>query len=68
MFYAGIDYAKKFSVATVMDLEGRILRKGRLMNRRRDFEEFFKSYRPLSVVREAGRNWHIVVDFNGRYS
>ena len=62
MFYAGIDYAKRFSVATVMDREGRILRKCRLLNRRTEFAEFFEDYKPLSVVTEAGRNWHVVVD------
>jgi transposase len=62
MFYAGIDYAKRFSVATVLDMEGRVVEKGRLMNRRNDFVEFFQRYQPLSAVTEAGRNWHVVVD------
>jgi transposase len=62
MFYAGIDYAKRFSVATVLDSNGKIVKKGRLRNRREEFADFFKRFQPIKAVTEAGRNWHVVVD------
>jgi hypothetical protein len=34
MFSLGLDYSKRFSVATVVDGRGRIVRKGKLANRR----------------------------------
>lgn len=62
MFFAGIDYAKRFSVATIMDSQGKVVKKARLINRREDFVELFQRYQPLCAVTEAGRNWHVVVD------
>jgi transposase len=62
MFFAGLDYSKRFSVATVLDVDGKTVKKGRFPNRRSEFIRFFQSYRPLSVVTEAGRNWHVVID------
>jgi transposase len=59
MFFAGLDYSKRFSVATVVDGKGRIIKKGKLQNRRVEYEEFFQGLKKVKAVMEAGRNYHV---------
>jgi transposase len=62
MFYLGLDYSKRFSVATVIDSRGKVVKKGRLANRRESYELFLKDIKSMKAVVEAGRNWHVAVD------
>lgn len=62
MFFAGIDYSKRFCVTTVVDSKGRVIRKGRLPNRRTAFEEFFQGFKQVKAVIEAGRNYHVAAE------
>jgi transposase len=59
MFYLGLDYSKRFSIATVLDGKGRVIKEGKLQNRRADYEEFFRGMRRVKAVMEAGRNYHV---------
>jgi transposase len=59
MLYLGLDYSKRFSVATVVDGRGRIIKEGRLENRRVDYELFFRGLKKVKAVMEAGRNYHV---------
>lgn len=60
--YLGVDYAKKFSVATLVNEAGEVIKKGKLSNCKVEFERFLKGYKGISAVVEAGRNWHVPVD------
>ena len=51
--YAGVDYHKSYSVATVVDESGKVVGRKRLENRQEDFRDFFKSYRNITAVVEA---------------
>jgi transposase len=59
MLYVGLDYSKRFSLATVVDGKGRIIKEGRLQNRRVEYEEFFRDLKKVKAVMEAGRNYHV---------
>jgi transposase len=59
MLYLGLDYSKRFSVTTVVDGRGRIIKEGRLENRRVDYEVFFQGLKKVKAVMEAGRNYHV---------
>jgi transposase len=59
MLYVGLDYSKRFSVATVVDQKGRVIKRGKLANVRAAFEEFFKGLKRGKAVIEAGRNYHV---------
>jgi transposase len=59
MFFAGLDYSKHFSVATVVDGKGRVVKKGKLLNRRSEYEDFFRGLSKVKAVMEAGWNYHV---------
>jgi transposase len=59
MLFVGLDYSKRFSVATVVDGKGRIIKEGKLENRRVDYEAFFRGLKKVKAVMEAGRNYHV---------
>lgn len=59
MLYVGLDYSKRFSVATVVDGKGQVIKEGKLLNRRDEYEEFFRGLRKVKAVMEAGRNYHV---------
>lgn len=60
--FVGLDYSKKFSVITIIDARGRIVKKGKLANRRGAFEEFFAGIKKGKAVIEAGRNYHVAAE------
>ena len=63
-YHVGIDLHKDFSVATVMDGRGKVLKKRRLENDRGMLEEYFsKISKGSPVVMEATRNWYWMSDF-----
>ncbi|MFQ5674124.1 MAG: IS110 family transposase [Nitrospinales bacterium] len=63
MNFVGIDYHKKYSIATAIDKEGRILDCRRLDNMPDSFQEFFKRLRGSSrAVIEASRTWGVMFD------
>src|SRR5436309_13880981 len=61
-YYLGVDYAKKLSVATLINESGEIVKRGKLTNQRLSFEFFLKGFSGIEAVVEAGRNWRVVVD------
>lgn len=64
MYYVGVDYHKRYSVATVVDSDGLMLARKRLDNRLEAFREFLQPYDKAEVeaVVEATRSWGIAVD------
>jgi len=64
MYYVGVDYHKRYSVATVLDEAGTMLARRRLDNRLEDFRNFLKPYDKAEVeaVVESTRSWGIPVD------
>jgi transposase len=60
--YLGVDYAKKFSVATLVSETGEIVKRGKLTNRRGSFETFLSGFQGVQAVVEAGRHWRVVVE------
>jgi transposase len=62
MYFVGLDYSKRFSVATVVDGKGRVIKQGKLENRRVEYEIFFQDLKKVKAVMEASRNYHIGVE------
>jgi transposase len=64
MYYVGVDYHKRYSVATVLDAAGTMLARRRLDNRLEEFRNFLKPYDKAEVeaVVESTRGWGIPVD------
>ncbi len=61
MIYMGIDYHKTVSQITLLDEDGRVLRRRRIANRRDEFEAALTGVPgPVSAVFEATRNWTVV--------
>ena len=63
MNYVGIDYHKRYSVATAVDGAGAVVQSRRLDNRPEPFQAFFDSLDgPSQVVLEASRTWGVMYD------
>jgi transposase len=62
MLYLGLDYSKRFSVATIVDGRGRVRKRGKFANRRAAFEEFLSGFKRVKAVIEAGRNYHVAAE------
>jgi transposase len=62
MFFLAVDYSKRFSVLTLVDDQGRVVQKGRLINTREAFESFIGKRRKIKAVVEAGRNCYVAVE------
>jgi transposase len=54
MYFIGIDHHKQASFMTVLDEAGQELKKGRMLNTKRDIERFLEGYRPFTAALEAG--------------
>ncbi|MEN6428723.1 MAG: hypothetical protein ABFE13_25525 [Phycisphaerales bacterium] len=59
MYYAGIDYHKRYSIVSVQNAQGRIVREQRVDHVFRElFGELFKECpEPVAVVYESTLNW-----------
>jgi transposase len=64
MYYVGVDYHKRYSVATVLDSDGAMLARQRLDNRLEAFRDLLEPYDKdeIEAVVEATRSWGIPVD------
>jgi len=62
MNYVGVDYHKRYSVATVMDQNGVILATKTLDNRIDAFRAFLKPFGKAKAAVEATRGWAIAVE------
>lgn len=65
MYYMGIDLHKKYFVSTVMDKEGRIVKRARVSTDRRAIKNYFallKDIEPMKAVMEATFNWAYLYD------
>jgi len=64
MYYVGVDYHKRYSVATVLDSDGVMRARKRLDNRLEAFRELLEPYdkAEIEAVVEATRSWGIPVD------
>jgi transposase len=60
--FLGVDYAKKFSVATLINESGEIVKRSKLTNQRVSFESFLRGFSGIEAVTEAGRHWRVVVE------
>jgi transposase len=62
--FAGVDYHKKFSVATVGDQNGNIVKLGvRLANDKESIRRFFADYAGIQVAVESCRGYEWFVDY-----
>lgn len=63
MYYVGIDLHRNYSVAAVIDSEGRPVTEQRLPNEENTVREFFREAEaPLRVALESTMNWHWLYD------
>ena len=63
MNYMGIDHHKQYSHMTLMDENGDVLRAGRVMNSRREVEDFLSGVADeVEAVIEAGFSSYVMVD------
>jgi transposase len=60
--YAGIDYHKKFSVITLGDKDGRVLRTERVPNDRQSVTQFFRQFPGLICTVESCRGYEWFVE------
>ena len=63
MYYIGVDYHKWYSYLVVKDEQGKVERKGTILNRREEFQQFLEPYYPGKAVLEATRNWGLIYDW-----
>ena len=63
MYYAGVDYHKKYSYIVVKDEQGRMVHKGMVDNTREQFQRFLEPYQSGKAVLEATRNWGLIYDW-----
>ncbi|MFN3740978.1 MAG: IS110 family transposase [Thermodesulfovibrionales bacterium] len=65
MRYIGVDHHKKYSYFTVMDEVGRVVKEGKVENKREEVMRFLDSCRDSGAmgVIEAGRNWTVMYDW-----
>ena len=60
MYYMGIDLHKKYFVSTIMDKEGKVLKRSRVSTDRESIKHYFsllKDKGPIKAVMEATFNW-----------
>jgi len=62
MNYVGVDYHKRYSVATVMNEAGETLAQRRLDNRLTAFRSFLEPFGEFKATVEATRNWSVPVE------
>lgn len=62
MNYVGVDYHKRYSVATVMDKDGSVLGRRRLNNRQDEFARFLEPFGKTKAAVEATRSWAVAVE------
>ncbi len=65
MYYMGIDLHKKYFISTIVDQEGKVLRKSRVSTDRPAIKNYLKSLdglKPTKAVLEAGFNWSYFYD------
>jgi len=63
VYFMGVDHHKQYSHMTVMDAGGQVLKADRMLNFRRDVEEFLRDLdEPLEAVIEAGRSSYGMAD------
>jgi len=62
MNYMGIDHHRQYSHVTLLDEEGRVVKSGRVVNLRRELENFLCGVNGVKAVVEAGRSSYTMVD------
>ncbi len=64
MHYVGVDYHKRSSYVTVVDVRGRVVREGQIANSREAVAGALAGIEgEMSAVLEAGRNWPVMYDW-----
>jgi transposase len=63
MYYAGVDYHKRYSYIVIKDGHGRRVHKGMVDNTKEEFHKFLQPYQPGKAVLEATRNWGPIYDW-----
>jgi transposase len=62
MKYLGIDFHKRYSFFALMDQEGNILEKKKVINTKDEYRRILKQYSNIKAVVEACRSWGVCVD------
>ena len=62
MYFIGVDHHKQVSVMTVLDDNGKELKRGRVPNLRKDVARFLEGFRPFTAVLETGRSSYVMAD------
>ena len=62
MYFIGVDHHKQVSVMTVLDDNGKELKRGRVSNLRKDVARFLEGFRPFTAVLETGRSSYVMAD------
>jgi transposase len=62
--FLGVDYHKQFSLMTLMDKEGRVVKRGKLANQDKVLSAFLSPFNEYTIhsTLEAGRNWMSMYD------
>ena len=63
MNYIGLDAHKEYIDATVLDENGKVVKRGKLKYNKEGLEEFFKGIDNASVAIEAGYSWRPAYEF-----
>lgn len=58
-----MDYHKKYSYVVVKDKDGKVERRGKVNNNKKEFRQLLKPYHSGKAVVEATRNWGLVYDW-----
>lgn len=62
MNYMGIDHHRQYSHITLLDEKGEVVKSGRVVNLRRELENFLFGVKEVKAVVEAGRSSYTMVD------
>lgn len=66
MYFIGIDQHKQYSVMTVLDEEGQVIKTGRVLNFQHEVESFLEGLEEKTeAVLEAGRTCYVMADLLG---
>ena len=67
MYFIGIDQHKQYSVMTVLDEDGQVIRTGRVLNFQHEVESFLEGLggEKAEAVLEAGRTCYVMADLLG---
>jgi transposase len=63
MYYVGVDYHKTYSYLVVKDEEGKLQRRGKVVNTKAELRQFLEPYGCGRAALESTRNWGLIYDW-----